>query len=194
MRCWIAWRAGREAAEEAAAPYRWETRVRNLLRWRRRVGLWRSGQECQAPLAASTRLAVDVETVGCGVRPVVASAGGEGWGARVVRGGVSGAACRGCRVWELNCLRSRTGLWVSVACGGGGCVLLPVSYYEEVMRVKTAWGLRPESLGRGNGALAAGYPRVVWPGSPGAPWGQRLPTSAGCETTACISVTEVLRF
>ena len=54
----MAWRAGREAAEEAAAPYRWETRVRSLLRWRRRVGLWRSGQECQAPLAASTRLAV----------------------------------------------------------------------------------------------------------------------------------------
>ena len=56
--------------------------------------------------------------------------------------------------------RSRAGLWGSVVCGGGGCVLLPVSYYEEVMRVKTAWGLRPESLGRGNGALAAGYPRL----------------------------------
>ena len=54
-----------EAAEEAAAPYRWETRVRSLLRWRRRVGLWRSGQECQAPLAASTKLAVDVETERC---------------------------------------------------------------------------------------------------------------------------------
>ena len=89
---------------------------------------------------------------------------------------------------------SRAGLWGSVACGGGGCVLLPVSYYEEVMRVKTAWGLRPESLGRGNGALAAGYPRMGWPGCPGAPWGRRLPTSAGCETTACFSVTEVLRF
>ena len=62
------------------------------------------------------------------------------------------------------------------------------------MRVKTAWGLRPESLGRGNGALAAGYPRLGWPGCPGAPWGRRLPTSAGCETTACFSVTEVLRF
>ena len=61
----MAWRAGREAAEEAAAPYRWETRVRSLLRWRRRVGLWRSGQECQAPLAASTKLAVDVETERC---------------------------------------------------------------------------------------------------------------------------------
>ena len=48
--------------------------------------------------------------VGCGVRRVVASAGGEGWGARVVRGGVSCAACRGCRVWELDCLRSRAGL------------------------------------------------------------------------------------
>ena len=132
--------------------------------------------------------------VGCGVRRLVASAGGEGWGARVVRGGVSLAACRGCRVWELHCLRSRAGLWGSVACGAGGCVLLPVSYYEEVMRVKTAWGLRPESLGRWNGVLAAGYPRLGWPGCPGAPWGRRLPTSAGCETTACISVTEVLRF
>ena len=112
----------------------------------------------------------------------------------MVRGGVSGAACRGCRVWELDCLRSRAGLWGSVACGGGGCVLLPVSYYEEVMRVKTAWGLKPESLGRGNGAPAAGYPRLGWPGCPGAPWGRRLPTSARCETTACISVTEVLRI
>ena len=90
--------------------------------------------------------------------------------------------------------RSRAGLWGSVACGGGGCVLLPVSYYEEVMRAKTAWGLRPESLGRGNGALAAGYPRLGWPGCPGAPWGRRLPTSAGCETSACSSVTEVLRI
>ena len=62
------------------------------------------------------------------------------------------------------------------------------------MRVKTAWGLRPESLGRGNGALAAGYPRLGWPGCPGAPWGRRLPTSAGCETSACSSVTEVLRI
>ena len=58
------------------------------------------------------------------------------------------------------------------------------------MRVKTAWGLGPESLGRGNGALAAGYPRLGWPGCPGAPWGQRLPTSAGCETSACSSVPE----
>ena len=77
---------------------------------------------------------------------------------------------------------------------GGGCVLLPVSYYEEVMRVKTARGLRPESLGRGNGALAAGYPRLGRPGCPGTPWGRRLPTSAGCETSACSSVTEVLRI
>ena len=90
--------------------------------------------------------------------------------------------------------RSRAGLWGSVACGGGGCVLLPVSYYEEVIGVKTARGLRPESLGRGIGALAAGYPRLGWPGCPAAPWGRRLPTSAGCETTACFSVTEVLRF
>ena len=65
MRGWMAWSAGREAAEEAAAPYRWETRVRSLLRWRRWVGLWRSGQECQAPLAASTKLAVDVQTERC---------------------------------------------------------------------------------------------------------------------------------
>ena len=63
MRGWMAWIAGREAAEEAAAPYRWETRVRSLLRWRRRMGLWRSEQECQAPLAASTRLAVDREVL-----------------------------------------------------------------------------------------------------------------------------------
>ena len=107
--------------------------------------------------------------VRCGVRRLVTSAGGEGWGARVVRGGVSRAACRGRRVWELDCLRSRAGLWGPLACGGGWCVLLPVSYYEEVMRVKTASALRPESLGRGNGALAAGYPRLGWPGCPGAP-------------------------
>ena len=43
------------------------------------------------------------------------TAGGEGWGVRLARGGVSGAACRGCRVWELDCLRSRARLW-----GGGG--------------------------------------------------------------------------
>ena len=62
------------------------------------------------------------------------------------------------------------------------------------MRVKTAWGLRPESLGRGNGALAAGYPRLGWPGCPGAPWGRRVPTSAGCKTSACSSVPEGLGF
>ena len=45
-----------------------------------------------------------------GVRCAVVSAGGEGCGARVAWGGVSGAACRGCRVWELDCLRSRVGL------------------------------------------------------------------------------------
>ena len=113
---------------------------------------------------------------GGGGRVRVVVVAGRGWGG-VGRGG-----------------RSRAGLWGSVACGGGGCVLLLVSYYEEVMRVKTAWGLRPESLGRGNGALAAGYPRLGWPGCPGAPWGRRLPTSAGCETSACSSVTEVLRI
>ena len=106
----------------------------------------------------------------------VAVVAGRGWGG-VGRGGRSGAE-----------------FWGLVACGGGGCVLLPVSYYEEVMRVKTAWGLRPESLGRGNGALAAGYPRLGWPGCPGAPWGRRLPTSAGCETSACSSVPEGLRI
>ena len=90
--------------------------------------------------------------------------------------------------------RSRAGLWGPVACGGGGCVLLPVSYYEEVMRVKTARGVRPESLGRVNEALAAGYPRLGLPGCPRAAWGRRLPTLAGCETTAGFSVTEVLRF
>ena len=52
---------------------------------------------------------------------------------------------------------------------------------------------RPESLGMGAGALAAGYPRLGWPGCPGVPWGRRLPTLAGCETTTCVSVTEVLR-
>ena len=41
--------------------------------------------------------------------------------------------------------------------------------------------------------MAAGYPRLGWPGCPGVPWGRRLPTSAGCETTTCVSVTEVLR-
>ena len=65
MRGWMAWSAGTEAAEEAAALYRWETRVRSLLRWRRSVGLWQSGQGCQAPLAASTKVAVDVETERC---------------------------------------------------------------------------------------------------------------------------------
>ena len=87
--------------------------------------------------------------------------------------------------------------WRNGVPGGGAfhrCEGRLVSYYEEVMRVKTAWGLRPESLGRGNGALAAGYPRLGWPGCPEAPWGRRLPTSAGCETSACSSVTEVLRI
>ena len=56
-----------------------------------------------------------------------------------------------------------------MACGGGGCVLLPVPYYEEVMRVKTARGLRPESLGRGNGALHGGGLSPA--GMAGVPWG-----------------------
>ena len=47
---------------------------------------------------------------GRGVRCAVVSAGGEGCGARVARGGASGAACWGRRVWELDCRRSRAGL------------------------------------------------------------------------------------
>ena len=43
-------------------------------------------------------------------REVVPGVGGR-WVWRVVRGGVSGAVCRGCRVWEPGCLRSRAGLW-----------------------------------------------------------------------------------
>ena len=53
--------------------------------------------------------------------------------------------------------------------------------------------LRPESLGMGTGALAAGYLRLGWPAYPGVLRGRRLPTSAGCETKTCVSVTEVLR-
>ena len=64
--------------------------------------------------------------------------------------------------------RSRAGLWGSVACGGGGCVLLPASYYEEVMRVKTAWGLRPESLGMGEWGAGGGLSPA---GMAGVPWG-----------------------
>ena len=45
----------------------------------------------------------------------------------------------------------------------------------------------------GAGALATGYPWLGWPGCLGVPWGRRVPTSAGCETTTCVSVTEVLR-
>ena len=57
---------------------------------------------------------------GRGVRRAVVSAGGEGRGVRLSRGGVSGAACRGCGVWVLDGLRSRDGHWGLVACGGGG--------------------------------------------------------------------------
>ena len=59
--------------------------------------------------------------VGCGVRRAVVTAWGEGWGVRLVMRGVLGAACRGCRVWVLDGLRSRDGLLGLVACGGGGC-------------------------------------------------------------------------
>ena len=45
----------------------------------------------------------------------------------------------------------------------------------------------------GAGAVAPGYPRLGWPGCRGVPWGRRLPTAAGCETTTRVSVTEVLR-
>ena len=80
------------------------------------------------------------------------------------------------------------------ACRGvvWGCGLLP-SRSLRGSGEEDAGELRPESLGMGAGALAAGYPRLGWPGCPGVPWGRRLPTSAGCETTTCVSVTEVLR-
>ena len=73
-----------------------------------------------------------------------------------------------------------------------GCGLLP-SLSLRGCGEEDAGELRPESLGMGAGALAAGYPWLGWPGCPGVPWGRRLPTSAGCETTTCVSVTEVLR-
>ena len=80
------------------------------------------------------------------------------------------------------------------ACRGvvWGCGLLP-SCSLRGCGEEDAGERRPESLGMGAGALAAGYPRPGWPGCPGVPWGRRLPTSAGCETTTCVSVTEVLR-
>ena len=80
------------------------------------------------------------------------------------------------------------------ACRGvvWGCGLLP-SLSLRGCGEEDAGELRPESLGMGAGALAAGYPRLGWPGCPGVPWGRRLSTSAGCETTTCVSVTEVLR-
>ena len=65
--------------------------------------------------------------------------GGVGWGRGMGRvcgkgrgagRGVSGAQGVGAR---LSAVHSWALGWV--ACGGGGCVLLPVSYYEEVMRV-----------------------------------------------------------
>ena len=80
------------------------------------------------------------------------------------------------------------------ACRGvvWGCGLLP-SLSLRGCGEEDAGELRPESLGMGAGALATGYPWLGWPGCPGVPWGRRLPTSAGCETTTCVSVTEVLR-
>ena len=73
-----------------------------------------------------------------------------------------------------------------------GCRLLP-SLSLRGCGEGDAGELRPERLGMEAGALAADYPRLGWPGCPGVPWGRRLPTSAGCETTNCVSVTEVLR-
>ena len=80
------------------------------------------------------------------------------------------------------------------ACRGvvWGCGLLP-SLSPRGCGEEDAGELGPESLGMGAGALAAGYPWLEWPGCPGVPWGRRLPTSAGCETTTCVFVTEVLR-
>ena len=82
-----------------------------------------------------------------------------------------------------------------VVCGDGGRVLLPVSYYQEVVRMSRGYctGTEAGEPGAGLRVLAAGYPRLGWPGCPGVLWGRRLPTSAGCETTTCFSVTEVLR-
>ena len=102
----------------------------------------------------------------------------------------------------LNRQRSRAGppVWSWGACGAWGacpvvvwgCALLPSRLLQECGE-EVEGELKPESLGRGVGALAAGYPRLGWPGCPGTPWGRTLPTSAGGETTACVSVTEVPR-
>ena len=63
---------------------------------------------------------------GHGVRRAVVTAGAEGWGVRLARGGLSGAACQGCGVRVLDRLRSRAGppgsggvwrWWVSPATG-----------------------------------------------------------------------------
>ena len=74
-----------------------------------------------------------------------------------------------------------------------GCGLLP-SLSLRGCGEEDAGELRTESLGMGVWALAAGYPWLRWPGCPGVPRGRRLPTSAGCETTTCVSVTPVLRL
>ena len=92
-------------------------------------------------------------------------------------GGRPGAAC---------------GVWGACRVVVWGCGLLP-SRLLRGCGEEVEGELRPDSLGRGVGALAAGYPQLGWPGCHGVPWGRRLPTSAGCETTTCISVTEVLR-
>ena len=99
---------------------------------------------------------------------------GVRWGAAGGRPGAAWGAWGACRGVVWGC-----GLLLSLSLRGCG---------EE-----DAGELRPESLGMGAGALAAGYPWLGWPGCPGVLWGRRLPTSAGCETTTCVSVTEVLR-
>ena len=55
-----------------------------------------------------------------------------------------------------------------MACGGGGCVLLPVSYYEEVMSVKTAVGNEAGEPGAGGWGTGGGLSPA---GMAGVPWG-----------------------
>ena len=172
----------------------------------RRGGCWESRAmdrrgQASAAVNCSRRWSGDRAENGCAMVPVGSGAregpthgvpgggrfvdgcGRQSWCVMRVGGGLVGAGCP-----ELG----SGGRW-RVVVVGVSCYRCPTTR-KCMMRVKTARGLRPESLGRGNGALAAGYPRLGWPGCPGAPWGWRLPTSAGCETTACFSVTEVLRF
>ena len=107
--------------------------------------------------------------------------GRQSWCVMRVGGGWLGWLVQG---WALGV----GGVWWWWVCPATGVLLRGSEEGEDCS------GLRPESLGRGNAALAAGYPRPGWPECPGAPWGRRLPTLAGCKTTARFSVTEVLRF